>query len=201
MELNLVSLVEKQQSLHPLKLIDKTLHLGPEKKSISSMYLAWVWDWALSLFITASLVGAWTEFLTPLVFDFVSLEMEMAFIGSTTALIWIVAPMIHFAHTSLGLLNGGQTFGMKAFKHIVMDEDQSITTKQALLWSAGSTVSIMTAGATTFWMDHLVSTQTISQSYYFWCFTNSTITELVAVPELVKHLEIINEETEYSQAA
>lgn len=192
MELNLVSLVEKQRSLHPLKLVDESFHLGPEKKNRSSMYLAWLWDWGLSFFVAASVVGAWTEFLSLLVFDYISVEAEMAFIGSTTALTWILAPLVHFTHTSLGLLSGGQTFGMRAFKHTVTDQYKSLDWKQALLWSVGSTVSLLTLGTTSFLLDSLCQTTTTTNAHHYWKFSKISSIDKETAPDL---LQLIEEES------
>ena len=90
------------------------------------------------------------------------------------------------------LLGGGQTFGMRAFKHTVTDQYKSLDWKQALLWSMGSTVSILTLGATSFLLDSLCQTTTITNAHHYWKFSQITSTDKETAPDL---LQLIEEES------
>lgn len=170
MPLSLVKLAQSRQALHPYHLVDPELLPAPVRRQRSSLYFAWMWDWTMAMAVAAGLTSAWMEFLSPLVFPFISHQSQLNFTGSSDWMVWIVAPLVHFALAYWGVSTTGQTVGLQFFSHRVSDEKNALTWQQSLMWALGSTVSVVGLGIPALKLDELVHTTTMTEQHFHWQF-------------------------------
>lgn len=197
---NLVKLTHSKQALHAFHLVDSSLLPAPQMQSKTALYFAWMWDWAIAYFVASTLINSWVDFLAAMVFPYISVAAEMAFVGSADSLVWMMASLVHFSLSFFSLNAGGQTLGMKLFKHVASDAKQSLSWQQAMLYAAGSTVSLMTVGVTTLLLDKLTFTTTYTEAYHHWEFQSVSRVEKNSV-DLVAMAEENMPVEEYKHAA
>lgn len=197
---SLIKFVQKNQRIQALHLVDRELLPAPIECNKTALLFAWLWDWGLALMVGSALITAWMEFLNQLVLPFVSPFAQDTFMGSADSLTWIVAAFTHFALGFAGLCADGSSFGMRVFKHVVSSEENSLSWQEAMLYAAGSTVSLVTAGLGIFLLDRLALTSTQTTEFYHWQFGQASAQVHTTVPSLVSGLVTVGTE-EFKQAA
>jgi len=126
-----------QHSLNSRQLMDPSMRRAPEQLNPWAVFCAWCVDWFVAYAFAAIAVNAWMSFVGPLGLDRLPTDARFMVSAYGERMSLILAPVIFFSMSFLGILFNNMTPGLRLFKHRV----EHSTVKSSLLWSWASTLS------------------------------------------------------------
>ncbi len=181
MSLRLIDHLET--SLTPRQLMDHAARPAPDQVNPWALLCAWCVDWVIAFALAKIAVSAWMGFMGPLGLDNLPAGAKAIVTAYTERTSLILAPIFFFTMNFVGLLFHGKTLGLRLFKHRV----ESYSILNSLLWSWGSTVSLVTLGLPllTNWLDRGAATETRSEQHHEWLLSRPLQTDHTG-PDLVQ---------------
>ena len=121
----------------------------PNKEDIKSnkVWLSYMLDWGAAFYLSTIMTTGYLNFLQSIVIKNFPFKYQLHFIASSSELILVLCPLLYFSTTLISVLLWNQTLGQKLCK-LKLSSSSPINYQQALLWSFGSMVNLVTLGQT-----------------------------------------------------
>lgn len=130
----------------------KVMKSHKKQRNITAIWISYLADWAFAFFVSALILSAQKNFLMEFVLPNIPKFSHSLFNSLSSSYFIILTPLCYLTHTYVTLVLGGQTFGMRLFKHSVFDSKHHHAFNHGghFLWCFTHMVGVITMGAVLF---------------------------------------------------